>query len=356
MKTSFDDDFENQLAEYRTRYGKHPVVSYECRLDPVSKLLETGFSENLTPLIERPMPVVSLNAWTRILELIRNRESGIEYLYEALIKTFPPEKFISEYSRLCRREFGGAVSSIRTSALARPDELNVISEFLIDSAFVKDYLVVLHFPYLKNIETRPAEDLLRKIVDGLFVCGYNLALCQKLPPSQVNPSISNDVQIYRLQFEGNHVGDEIKLNDELYHITSALYIEKIRKYGLCPRSCSDKFQYPPRIYLFNGPPTWMLNFYGMQKLAQLEKKYRGLNIANLNRLVVLKLKRKKLVESQLFKTGKIVFYKDVCFGNSDESCPAIFTYGNIPSNLIEDDCLVCEKTGSGFKSQIWKFK
>lgn len=103
----------------------------------------------------------------------------------------------------------------------------------------------------------------------------------------------------------------------------------------------------------------MLNFYGMQKLAQLaqlEKKHRGLNIANLNRLAVLKLKREKLVGSQLFKTGKIVFYKDVCFGNSDESCPAIFTYGNIPPNLIEDDCLVCEKTGSGFKSKIRKFK
>lgn len=138
MKTSFDDDFENLLAEYRARYGKRPVVSYECRLDPVSKLLETGFSENMTPLGERPMPVVSFNAQTRISELIRNRESGIEYLHEALIKTFPPKKLISEYSRLCRREFGDAVSGIRTSALARPDELNVVSEFLVDSAFVKD--------------------------------------------------------------------------------------------------------------------------------------------------------------------------------------------------------------------------
>ena len=42
------------------------------------------------------------------------------------------------------------------------------------------------------------------------------------------------------------------------------------------------------------------------------------------------------------KNGKIVFYVDPCYsleGILKSNCEAIFTYNNIPRELIEDDCM-----------------
>lgn len=62
-----------------------------------------------------------------------------------------------------------------------------------------------------------------------------------------------------------------------------------------------------------------------------------------NTFVVFAINSKKLMNHQLFKNGKMVFYIDPCYdgkiGNI-EMCEAIYTYSNIPKELLENRCFV----------------
>ena len=56
---------------------------------------------------------------------------------------------------------------------------------------------------------------------------------------------------------------------------------------------------------------------------------------------VLKIDRDKLQNSSLYKSGKMTFYYDPCYNLTQikqlQDSPGIFTYNNIPRELIEDD-------------------
>ena len=61
----------------------------------------------------------------------------------------------------------------------------------------------------------------------------------------------NDIKILILQFEAKFPKNKFEFADILLHVTPFKYLEKIKKFGLVPKSKSAEFKYDDRIYLFN---------------------------------------------------------------------------------------------------------
>ena len=106
-------------------------------------------------------------------------------------------------------------------------------------------------------------------------------------------------------------------------------LNKIKHKGLVPKSKSDKFDYPERVYLFNNATLNVMLDYIETKLAGKD------DVA-----IVLKLDSTKLQNSNAYKNGKMKLYIDYMFDDISRPANALFTYSTIDPKLIEDDILV----------------
>ena len=106
-------------------------------------------------------------------------------------------------------------------------------------------------------------------------------------------------------------------------------LNKIKHKGLVPKSKSDKFDYPERVYLFNNATLNVMLDYIETKLAEKD------DVA-----IVLKLDSAKLQNINSYKNGKMKLYIDHMFDDISCTANALFTYSTIDPKLIEDDILV----------------
>ena len=112
-------------------------------------------------------------------------------------------------------------------------------------------------------------------------------------------------------------------------MTTLSTFNKIKHKGLVPKSKSDKFDYPERVYLFNNATLNVMLDYIETKLAGKD------DVA-----IVLKLDSAKLQNSNAYKNGKMKLYIDHMFDDISRPANALFTYSTIDPKLIEDDILV----------------
>ena len=66
--------------------------------------------------------------------------------------------------------------------------------------------------------------------------------------------------------------------------------------------------------------------------------------------MVFSVDSKKLLNHPLYKNKKMVFYIDPCYDGNIGGipvCEAIYTYSNIPFDLLEDKCFVYEVNSNG---------
>ena len=116
-----------------------------------------------------------------------------------------------------------------------------------------------------------------------------------------------------------NISNEIKEKyDCLYHATPTIYVDKILKQGLIPKSKSNLYFYPDRVFCMNGN---RLNDEQITvlKYVQLARGC-GKHFDN-NEFTILKIDTKRLPDD-------IKFYVDPMSPN------AVFTYDNIPPQAI----------------------
>lgn len=172
-------------------------------------------------------------------------------------------EFQKEIDELCQREYAlyeGLITSypiehikqilIRYGYDFYPKEEKNINYFFIKYVFDQD----------KNIANKELNDLLTLINNfGWFPVnmgyGDNLAKILKWNKSKTNfyNLLKTNYNTIKFLFEPKYDTPAIIHEKFLYHLTPSVYVNKILKYGLIPKSRSKKAYHPDRIYLAKTP-------------------------------------------------------------------------------------------------------
>jgi hypothetical protein len=248
--------------------------------------------------------------------------NGTRFMFEGLIHTYPSEKFAKVFvgemgkivpDKLKKLTFGDVGCSMM------PQDENVFGT--IDHSDEVDGICAM----MVFVVPIPSTDIskfkvkLMNAVKNVYVFGYDLSSVE-----QLNHTLMHDVTIFLVQMEARFSKDKFKICDVFHHVAPLKYLDKIRKNGLVPKSKSSEFKYQDRVYLFNYCPLDTILSYGMQKA--IDEKDEGFCLFSLD--------RRKL--EALNKHGNLNLYIDWAFGSSDNPI-AVFTYGNIPSSVLEDE-------------------
>lgn len=116
-------------------------------------------------------------------------------------------------------------------------------------------------------------------------------------------------------------------------MTAAKNLKKICRQGLKPSASNSKFSHPDRVYLFNNATQEML-------MSFCYARFRKDTASREASICILKILSSKLVNSHMYKSGKCKFYIDPLFEDIGKSANAVYTYGNISRQLIEDNALL----------------
>lgn len=196
-------------------------------------------------------------------------------LYEGLIKSYPAKKVV-EY--------------LRKYVNLDPSMIRLENE----------YKIIVDIPKDEDYE----KEITRVMVN---LCGYFVA-----------HRIEGDTFI-RLQFEKKYqevMNDVVKAFKYLVHGSPEKYENKILKYGLCPKSKNEKFDYPERIYLFGMQGTKEDIF---RKMAEIAIKKNGFDEQGVYNFYIIDT-------TKISENAK--FYTD-----PNTSC-GFWTYDNIPPTAI----------------------
>lgn len=361
------DDYN--LSEMSDAYYEKDVLGTICQYRP-------GLVSDLIGL-ER-MPVVEccerldepprwiLNNPFRLTDIIRRKERTVTYVSEGLIKTFPKDKLAKRYSKYCMDHLPAELNSLRVSDVyagyrGKPNVKIADYAYFNEPDEEVSSLVRFMFATYSTGDVKMDSDKAKSFIDGLieelYWCGYNFSNLRRISDGNVNQVFSDDgerrrINLYAVQFEAKFSDHDAVLGDNLYHVTPRRYMEKIRRRGLVPSAKSPVFKYPERVYLFNFPEdmTWekmerVMKSYMRQRFDALMSKKVDATVMDRELdggFYVLKIDADAIRRSDQFKSGALEFQIDACYdgmaGKLNDS-PAIFTYNNVPRNVIEDKVL-----------------
>ena len=292
-----------------------------------------------------------LNYQNNYTKLIRENEAHQQYLWEALIKTYPVSKLIMKFKDWCKKNIDPQLQNAAFEDIGE----NTINGKVIDYIDIpdcyedKDYPGTVTFyvpiPYQndKKKQGKDAEQLALKLADELYVCGYNLANVSLVDVY----SSSSAFDVIAITFEAKFSDIKFNFGKWLYHITLLGPLKKIRSQGLTSRSQNNVFTYPDHVYLFNSAPLQAIMSYAIDKAQSND----------VQRFALLRIDAEKLQASPLYINGALKFYIDQKYPNIDNSQPdAVYTYGTIPPSLIDDEIVICTIGKNGTVSKTKKMQ
>ena len=363
-----DDELRDAvIAKSDEYYRKGIATTRPYRTYPPSELLDFGghpILEAKIPLSEPPMWCI--NNPNRLTDLIREKERHVCYLAEGLIQTANTDVLQKMFKKVCVKHAPKELCDLKIADfnVNEIDKLQVGGEKVIDYAFRNEpdmdisplvrFLFAIYSSGNSKNDDAEAARISGEITDELYFCGYNFSSVHRVP-SRGSKHGGKDVLLYTIQFEAKYSDFNFQMAPVFYHVTLKRYIDKITSRGLVPSSKSSLFHYPDRVYLFN--------FHHNESSTERQKcmtsymRQRLMSIFNFEKDVsskfdpeidksfyIIKIKRDKLLQSQLYKAGKLEFYIDACYDGeirrTDDS-PAMFTYNTIPPSLIESDAMCC---------------
>lgn len=153
----------------------------------------------------------------------------------------------------------------------------------------------------------------------MFTCGYSAC---------TEPKYYSRHGVYAIVFEpmhGEDVTDRIRKECRyLFHATPTIYIDKIRKNGLCPMSRNLLFLYPSRIYCMKG-----------DTLSKDQRRvYRNMQKVRSSRVDAGNMKNRDDNTYYLLTIDVAKIPENVKFMADPMAPRAIFTYDNIPPTAI----------------------
>ena len=325
----------SDLTQYINFYGKDPFrLNEHYRTKRISEYM-SGVCMDPAPVHGGFCAYRCLNDANAFARLIREHEKNDLIVGEGEITTFPARKALGVFKKYCAQNLEPELAELTPAQI----EINGKREGtrIVDAADER-YAdknspvakVWFTFPFYRNDEK--LEKFIGGLADSMYVCGYSYASMHEYGVA-VQP-FKKPLIIVSVLFEAKFYEEPFAWSDRLYHVTDLRKLGKIRRNGLVPASRSDRFDYPDRVYLFNNADMRTIFDYIETKAAA----------AGLDKAVVLKIDGRALRSSVPFKTGKNRFYVDHMFedGTGPVKANAVFTYGNVRPDLIDDEILVVE--------------
>lgn len=324
---------KNQLDKYRSFYNKTFSLPSMMRTNPISSLYGESLYESMrdSKFDNRTMlPFEVIGNPIRLTNLIRKYESNIEYVSEGLIKTYPKNKLISGYRKFCQSNLDSKLNSISIGdVFANPPAMWNGSDKIVDLTIEDENrpgVIGFVMPYVSGEDP---SIMVKKLVDAMYVHGWNLS-DTKIVPKDIERK--SNIDCFVVVFEGKFHEIEVGVDDVMYHVSTARYFNGIQKNGIVPKSKSDKFKYPERIYLFNKASISEIVNYGVIKSNLLVANHETEYVSD-DEFYVFKILGKNVSD--------LTFHIDQMYDGGVggiEKCKAIFTYDNIPRDGIENVC------------------
>lgn len=355
-------DTSELTAESDSYYGKVKAFSVPYRTYPPSSLID--FEK--FPISEADFPIEERQMWdvwnpTRLTSLIREKENGVSHVSEGLIKTAKKEILQRSFHKFCMENIPHELCSLNIHKLYPKIEDDVkLVDFVMYNEPEMEISPLVRFAFAlyasgdRRKDAANAEEISREMTDELYPCGYNFSKVNRIPDGDViQPFEKRKVLLYIIQFEAKFSDIDFKMAPFLYHVTLKRYIKKINTRGLVPSSKSAMFKYPKRVYLFNfhddrttAEMICAMKGYMSQRILSILHSSGDISSRfnpEIDRgFYIIKINADKLKNSPLFKNGKMKFYIDACYDGAarmTKDSKAIFTYNNIPRNLMEDDAM-----------------
>lgn len=289
---------------------------------PLSRLLPGSWSN-----LPRTKNIYNkcVNSPFNLRDLIYEKEErkGVFFLYEGLIKTFPSEKFIEGFWK----KVGDVVPDELKDLTWSDTGLNnkeaplfgdSVSTNKVDG--VPGHIGFFVPVYRDEIDT--LRKTVNKVANNMAVHGYCLT-----DVDEMEHDLKDEIAVVRVQFEAKFPADRFRFAKVLHHVAPLKYLNKIRKNGLVPKSKSSEFEYEDRVYLFNNMPLDEVLQYGEYKASQ----------AGDSEFCLFSIDYGKLSSLETFKDGRLKFYVDNAFDNNNGMAQALFTYGNIPLSVMDNE-------------------
>ena len=279
-----------------------------------------------------------LNSKYNMNRILVEHDCKDSYLNEAIISTYPKQKVIDRFKSFCKSELDSSLVGLKMNEVLknRTEDMRIV-----DWNDCSNGLIEVYLPMFVD---QDEEDFMKKFIKSMFICGWNVAEIRKFgDKSIIQPfnDADSEIQILRVYFEPRYSRPIDDFSDVLYHVSPSRYYRKIKKMGLVPRSNSDIFKYPERVYLFNSNDVELVKSYGKFKLCSMPDDEVE------DSILIYRILKEKLIEHPLYRSGKLKFYHDPKYNGNlpmvKPGHPAIFTYGNIPRELIEDDVIVIDQ-------------
>ena len=279
-----------------------------------------------------------INLKTLIYE--KETKKNIKFTSEGLITTYPTEKFTLMLKNYFKDKVQDSLKRYTFKDFGIDNSDDIVFGYIDKDAEENNVSPMLSFLVpIYSSELDENEKTLKDIADKAYLYGYYLTSVDYLKHEYMN-----DIKILILQFEAKFPKNKFEFADTLLHVTPYKYLEKIKKFGLVPKSKSSEFKYDDRIYLFNQCSKNIAINYGTYKAKE----------NNDDKFCVFRILKTNLVNDPKFKNGKLNFYIDSAFDN-ENGVKAVFTYNNISLDLLEDECLVFDISNLS-EYDILKFK
>lgn len=339
---------EDLICKSNGYYRKGICQPIPYRSYPPSDLIDSPIFESMSPLDESPR--FNINSPHRLTSLIREFEHAVSYVSEGLIRTFPTKLLIKRYRKFVSTHMDSVFADMKIKDLI-PVERNCGNTKVIDYSWCNEPTLeispLVRFIYVAFKADDFAKTTLSDLVNDMYACGYNLSRCSMVGGA-IKSVNGEPIEVFQIVFEAKFSDFEFNLADELYHVTPIRFMKKISANGIVPTHKAVFFNYPDRVYLFNfgkdvsfARKIQVMKSYMRQRINSFMDVY-GSSANQVEDYCALRVRRDKLESYEPYKSGKLDFYIDACYdgnvGRTSDS-PAIFTYGNIPRKLIEDDAL-----------------
>jgi len=344
------DRKSDELWDYKRFYRKDgAAIPYPMRSDSPTDMLDDIDLSVRSPLLESEGPMMALNHPHSITDAIRRFERDVIYIDEGLEKSWDVGQFMRAYGKILENRrgdiadmsiggfFKGHTESFKDFRYYNPNNPSMVAV-----AFPTD---VTDFTDTDGRRLdKYLSDEIKNVADALFVTGWNFSYASRVGTVAIRNDDGRDIAVtlFMLTFEKKFHDIDVKLPEVLYHVAPQRYFDKIVRQGITPRANSSEYEYPERVYLFGADAIGTAERYGLRKTSVM-KSSKGSPFVNDNGFVIFKILRKTIENSRLYKDSKLVFYYDPMFKDCEryglESSPGFFTYGSIPSDMLERDAL-----------------
>lgn len=343
------------VQKHNSFYHKSLLFEHNGSPRKISDFLVFDETDPRTPFSRQSF--VCLNHPSRLTDRIRENERTLSIYGESLTKTAPQRIAVDAYVKSCEKNLPNELYEITDRDINCGESGKRIVEFYTSTNPDVPVPFVLSFflPFYRN-DDGGRKRVIRNITDRMYSLGWSLSTHDFVKEDDYEQPFDDEnrkITLTSISFEAKYTDFDPVLYGYLYHVVPSRYIEKVRKNGLVPKSGSSFFDYDERVYLFRVEDRVSMEDYASNKTLGLrlkkneeheKRKNKDLDRTDDSGFYVLRIDVDELKRSDLYRKGKLRLYLDPSFSREFDckDSIAVFTYNNIPKNMIEKEILFCK--------------